>query len=78
MESTMNEDGSFQYGFETTDPIKQDVAGAPKQIGDEVGMTMQGTYSFETPEGLTITINWTADEEGFKPTGDAIPVAPAA
>ena len=73
MESSMNDDGSFQYGFETTDPIQQDVAGAPKQIGEEVGMTMQGSYSFETPEGQTITVNWVADENGFQPVSDAIP-----
>ncbi|XP_043218201.1 larval cuticle protein 65Ag1-like [Amphibalanus amphitrite] len=73
MESNMNEDGSFQYGFETTDPIQQDVAGQPRQIGEEVGMTMQGSYSFQTPEGQTITINWVADENGFQPQGEAIP-----
>ncbi|KAF0304619.1 Larval cuticle protein LCP-22 [Amphibalanus amphitrite] len=76
MESTMNEDGSFQYGFETTDPIQQDVAGQPKQIGEEIAVVMQGSYSFQTPEGQTITINWVADEKGFQPQGDAIPVAP--
>ncbi|KAF0304617.1 Larval cuticle protein LCP-22 [Amphibalanus amphitrite] len=74
MESSMNEDGSFQYGFETTDPIQQDVAGQPKQIGEEIGIVMQGSYSFQTPEGQTITVNWVADENGFQPQGDAIPV----
>ena len=73
MEMSQNEDGSFQYGFETTDPIQQDVAGQPKQIGEEIGMVMQGSYSFQTPEGQTITINWVADENGFQPQGDAIP-----
>ncbi|KAF0304616.1 Larval cuticle protein LCP-22 [Amphibalanus amphitrite] len=74
MESSMNDDGSFQYGFETTDPIQQDVAGQPKQIGEEIGIVMQGSYSFQTPEGQTITVNWVADENGFQPQGDAIPV----
>ncbi|KAF0304620.1 Larval cuticle protein LCP-22 [Amphibalanus amphitrite] len=78
MDSTMNEDGSFQYGFETTDPIQQDVAGQPKQIGEEIAVVMQGSYSFQTPEGQTITIDWVADEKGFQPQGDAIPVAPEA
>ncbi|XP_043218212.1 larval cuticle protein 1-like [Amphibalanus amphitrite] len=73
MDSTMNEDGSFQYGFETTDPIQQDVAGQPKQIGEEIGIAMQGSYSFQTPDGQTITVNWVADENGFQPEGDAIP-----
>ena len=76
MESTMSEDGSFKYGFETTDPMQQDVAGQIKQIGEKVGVVMQGSYSYESPEGETITINWVADEGGFRATGDAIPVAP--
>ncbi|XP_037083108.1 cuticle protein CP14.6-like [Pollicipes pollicipes] len=76
MDSTQNEDGSFQYAFETTDPISVETSGAPKNIGEEVGIAMQGSYSFETPEGQTITINWVADENGFQPSGDAIPVAP--
>ncbi|XP_043239241.1 larval cuticle protein 1-like isoform X1 [Amphibalanus amphitrite] len=73
MEMSQSEDGSFQYGFETTDPIQQDVAGQPKQIGEEIGIVMQGSYSFQTPDGQTITVNWVADENGFQPQGDAIP-----
>ena len=82
MESTMNEDGSFQYGFETTDPIQQDVAGQPKQIGEEIGIVMQGSYSFtaedENGELKTYTVNWVADENGFQATGDGIPEDPNA
>ena len=73
MEMNQNEDGSFQYGFETTDPIQQDVAGQIKQIGEEFGVVMQGSYSYQSPEGQTITVNWVADENGFQPTGDSIP-----
>ncbi|XP_043218328.1 larval cuticle protein 65Ag1-like [Amphibalanus amphitrite] len=77
LDSTQNEDGSFQYAFETSDPITVEAAGQAKQIGEEIGVVMQGSYSFETPDGQTITINWVADENGFQPQGDAIPVAPA-
>ena len=73
MDMSQDEDGSFQYGFETTDPITVEAAGQPKQIGEEVGVVMQGSYSFQTPEGQTVTINWVADENGFQPQGDAIP-----
>ena len=77
-DSTQNENGEFQYAFETSDPISVEAAGQPKQIGEDIGIVMQGSYSFETPEGQTITITWKADENGFQPEGDAIPVAPAA
>ena len=75
-EAQQNEDGSFQYVFETSDPIQVDTAGQIQQIGDKVGVVMQGSYSFQTPEGQQVTIRWVADENGFQPQGDAIPVAP--
>ena len=78
LDSSQNDDGSFQYAFETSDPITVEAQGQVKQIGEEVGVVMQGSYSFETPDGQTVTINWVADENGFQPQGDAIPVAPAA
>ncbi|XP_037082060.1 larval cuticle protein 1-like [Pollicipes pollicipes] len=77
MDMSQQEDGSFQYGFETTDPIVQDVTGQIKQIGEEVGVVMQGSYSFtakdENGNDVPVTINWTADENGFQAQGDAIP-----
>ena len=74
MEMNQGENGQFQYAFETSDPIAVEAQGEAKQINDEVGMVMQGTYSFQTPDGQTISINWVADENGFQPQGDAIPV----
>ena len=77
MENTMHDDGSFQYGFETTDPIQQDVAGQILQIGDEVGVVMQGSYSYtaEDENGVlqTYRVDWVADQDGFRATGDGIP-----
>ncbi|KAF0301446.1 Larval cuticle protein LCP-17 [Amphibalanus amphitrite] len=76
MDSTSNEDGSFQYQYETANKIQADVQGQLKQIGEEFGTVMQGSYSYETPEGQTVTITWTADENGYRAEGDAIPKAP--
>ncbi|XP_037083360.1 larval cuticle protein 16/17-like [Pollicipes pollicipes] len=80
MENVQREDGSFQYGFETVDSIVQDVTGQIKQIGEEVGVVMQGSYSFiakdENGADVPVSITWTADENGFQAQGDAIPVAP--
>ena len=77
MENTMNDDGSFQYGFETTDPIQQDVAGQIIQIGEEVGVAMTGSYSYtaEDENGVlqTYKVDWVADQDGFRATGDGIP-----
>merc|ERR1711946_80442 len=53
--------------------------GEQKLIGDkpeEVGSVSRGSYSYEL-EGVTYTVNWVADENGFQPTGAHLPVAPA-
>ena len=83
MESTQNEDGSFQYGYETAgdgQQSSQDVSGGPQQIADEVGIVSQGTYSFvakdEYGNDVPITINWRAGPEGVLVESDALPVAP--
>merc|ERR1711911_24668 len=44
--------------------------GEQKLIGDkpeEVGSVSRGSYSYEL-EGVTYTVNWVADENGFQPT----------
>jgi len=79
MDHQMSEDGSFIYGFETTDPIQADVAGQIKQIGEEFGVVMQGSYSFiaqdENGNDVPIQVDWIADENGFQVTGESIPEA---
>lgn len=81
MENTHEEDGSFKYGFETVDPkMIQDVVGQIKQIGENVGVVMQGSYSYtaldEEGQERTYSVTWTADENGFRPVGDGIPELP--
>ena len=77
MDNTQNEDGSFQYAYETSDGTAAEVTGETKQIGEEVGTVMRGSYTFVN-EGVTYTVNWVADENGFQPQADHLPVAPTA
>lgn len=37
-------------------------------------LVLRGQYGYISPEGKRITIDYTADENGFHPVGDAIPV----
>ena len=81
MESVQNDDGSFSYGYETAgegQESAQDVAGGPQQIGDEVGIASQGTFSFvakdEYGNDVPIAITWRAGPDGVVMEGDAIPV----
>jgi hypothetical protein len=34
------------------------------------------SYSFTTPDGVVLTVNWVADENGFQATGDHLPTPP--
>ncbi|KAF0286879.1 Pupal cuticle protein [Amphibalanus amphitrite] len=75
-EFEMADDGQFQYGFETRDGIVVDAAGENRQIGEGVGAVMRGSYSYTSPEGIDVTINWEADENGFRASGDQVPAVP--
>merc|ERR1711970_1648776 len=47
------------------------------QPGIEGQANHAGSYSFTDPAtGETFTVNFVADERGFQPTGDHLPVAP--
>ncbi len=41
------------------------------------GNTNSGSSYWVSPEGEKFTLTWTADESGFQPKGDHLPVAPA-
>ncbi|CAG7828511.1 unnamed protein product [Allacma fusca] len=43
---------------------------------DEHMITKKGSYSYLSPEGQTISMEYVADETGFHPKGDHLPVAP--
>ena len=73
---TMVDDGQFEYGFETSNGIVVDAAGGNRQIGDSAGMAMHGSYSYTSPEGEEVSIDWVADDMGFRATGDHVPKAP--
>ncbi|KAG5668518.1 hypothetical protein PVAND_016457 [Polypedilum vanderplanki] len=74
--------GNFLYNYETSNQIKADAKGLPKQVNDADGKpisieTQQGTYSFVAPDGQTYTVEWTADENGYQAKGAHIPVPPS-
>jgi len=43
---------------------------------DVYGNTNTGSSYWVSPEGEKFTLTWTADENGFQPKGDHLPVAP--
>ncbi|KAH8366196.1 hypothetical protein KR093_010129, partial [Drosophila rubida] len=61
-------DGSYSYTFETSNGIQAEESGNAQGAN--------GQYSFTSPEGEIIKLTYIADENGFQPQGDSIPVAP--
>jgi len=77
--SDMNIDGTYSFAFETEDGVKVEQSGSQKQVGEtaeDIGTVSQGSYSYSDPDGVVITVNWVADENGFQATGDHLPTPP--
>ncbi|KAK2716201.1 pupal cuticle protein 20-like [Artemia franciscana] len=76
-EQEVNGDGSYSFSFKTEDGVSRSESGVIKQLpGDEdgeEGVSQQGSYSYTAPDGQVITLTFTADENGFNPTGDHLP-----
>ncbi|KAH8318577.1 hypothetical protein KR067_012578 [Drosophila pandora] len=68
---------SFQYAYETSDGVKAESQGQLKNAGTEYeAIAVRGSYSFVADDGQTYTVTYVADENGFQPQGDHLPVAP--
>ncbi|XP_043208855.1 cuticle protein CP14.6-like [Amphibalanus amphitrite] len=70
----IEEDGSYQSNYETTNGIRaqEDGISYPGNIPESGNYVRSGSYSYEW-EGVTYTVTWTADENGFHPEGDHLP-----
>ncbi|KAH8297735.1 hypothetical protein KR054_007567, partial [Drosophila jambulina] len=60
------DDGSYNYQFETSNGIAQQEQG----VG---GYYASGSSQYYTPEGQLIQLTYTADENGFQPQGEHLP-----
>lgn len=62
--------------YETGDGIKAHEEGTLKKVNDELVETVSGGFEYTAPDGKPISISYVADETGYHPVGDSIPVAP--
>merc|ERR1712071_603927 len=68
----------YSFSYEAENGISVSESRVQKQIGatpEESGTVSQGKYSYPE-EGVTYTITWVADENGFQATGDHLPTPP--
>ncbi|XP_042241704.1 cuticle protein AMP5-like [Homarus americanus] len=66
-------DGNFRYSFQTSNGINQNARGYPGSQGQS---NIEGSFSFPLDDGRTADVTYIADENGFQPQSDLIPVAP--
>ncbi|XP_039294336.1 endocuticle structural glycoprotein SgAbd-3 [Nilaparvata lugens] len=72
----INFDGTYHYSFEGGDGTRATQDGVLKQTPDGAGEVSQGSFSYVGDDGKTYGLTYTADENGYQPSGDHLPVAP--
>ena len=64
---------TWDYAFEAENGIKQAATGEMKTVGEDQVVVMRGSYEYVGADGLTYTVNWEADENGFRADGPHLP-----
>ncbi|EDV41244.1 uncharacterized protein Dana_GF10922 [Drosophila ananassae] len=68
---------NFNYAYKTSDGQQGEASGVLNYPGsDHESLAVKGSYSFVGDDGVTYTVNYIADENGFQPQGAHLPVAP--
>lgn len=72
------EDGSYKTEYQTGNNIVHEESGYLKDFDAHPNgvLVQQGAYSYEAPDGQVIHVQYTADERGFRVTGDHLPTEP--
>ncbi|KAG5675014.1 hypothetical protein PVAND_004954 [Polypedilum vanderplanki] len=70
--------GSYKTHYETGNNIIAEESGYLKDVNEEGYGTLvqKGSYSYETPDGQIINVEYQADEQGFRVNGDHLPTPP--
>ncbi|XP_037780451.1 cuticle protein AMP1A-like [Penaeus monodon] len=73
-ERVIEDDGRYNFDMEAANGIVISESGSP---GDEGAINSAGSFSYTAPDGTDVHLQYVADEGGFQPQGDHLPVAPA-
>lgn len=69
--------GGYNFAYETSDGVSRSEQAELKNAGQEnEALSVRGTITWIAADGQTYTLNYLADENGFQPQGDHLPVAP--
>ncbi|XP_022907042.1 flexible cuticle protein 12-like [Onthophagus taurus] len=69
--------GGYSFEYETSNGIQASENGQILNQGAEnEGIAVQGQYRYVAPDGVAYSVQYTADENGFRPQGDHLPTLP--
>ncbi|XP_047469453.1 uncharacterized protein LOC125025483 [Penaeus chinensis] len=68
------DDGRYSVDVETGNGIKLSESGSPD--GPEGAIIKAGQYEYTAPDGTLVQLKFVANENGFQPQSDLLPVAP--
>ncbi|XP_068232222.1 uncharacterized protein [Palaemon carinicauda] len=67
--------GVYSFSFESADGTRRQESGRPTSPDT---FSVQGSYSYISPEGIPFEVRYVADEFGFRAEGDHLPTPPPA
>ncbi|XP_029162579.1 endocuticle structural glycoprotein SgAbd-4-like [Nylanderia fulva] len=73
-----NPDGTYSYNYETGNGIQAREEGQLVKTADgkDEALLVQGSFSYPDPDGRLVALSYVADENGFHPAGEHLPVGP--
>ncbi|XP_064094717.1 cuticle protein AMP1A-like [Macrobrachium nipponense] len=73
-ERVHEDDGRYNFDVEAENGIRASESGSPD--GPEGTIVSAGQYSYTAPDGTDVLVKYVANENGFQPQSDLLPVAP--
>ncbi|XP_063587490.1 cuticle protein AMP1A-like [Penaeus indicus] len=70
----IDDEGKYNFDFETANGISVSESGSP--VGEDGAINSAGSFSYTAPDGTPVHVEFVADERGFQPQSDLLPVAP--
>ncbi|GJQ69730.1 hypothetical protein Trydic_g22296 [Trypoxylus dichotomus] len=66
--------GNYNFAYHTSDGMSREEKAELKNVGSEnEALVVQGSFTYVGVDGVTYTVNYVADENGYRPSAEHIP-----